>query len=206
MHDGSDAVQEIFPSKKTTSHWPNAKITGYGKRFGEIAGNKSAKEEYKGVGPQIVEEGSASRYFYCPKTSKSERNLGLEDFELVDGRLTHGKGLSNVVRKCPEHDESIPSGKSVYGCGCKFQYDNSNQVKQTKNNHPTVKPVELMKYLCRLVTPKGGIVLDPFMGSGSTGIAAKDEGFDFIGIEMEEEYFNIASSRIGSSSPLMDFM
>jgi len=79
-------------------------------------------------------------------------------------------------------------------------------VTERKNIHPTVKPVELMKYLCRLVTPKGGIVLDPFMGSGSTGIAAKDEGFDFIGIEMEEEYFNIASSRIGSSSPLMDFM
>ena len=74
-----------------------------------------------------------------------------------------------------------------------------------KNNHPTVKPIELMKYLCRLVTPKGGIVLDPFMGSGSTGMAAKDEGFDFVGIEREEEYFGIAEARINASSPLFDF-
>lgn len=64
------------------------------------------------------------------------------------------------------------------------------------NSHPTVKPTELMKYLCRLVTPKGGIVLDPFMGSGSTGKAAVLEGFNFIGVEMENEYFNIAKERI----------
>ena len=74
------------------------------------------------------------------------------------------------------------------------------------NTHPTVKPQELMKYLCRLVTPKGGTVLDPFMGSGSTGMAAKDEGFEFIGIEREKEYFEIAEKRIHSASPLMEFM
>ena len=61
-----------------------------------------------------------------------------------------------------------------------------------------------MKYLCRLITPKGGTVLDPFMGSGSTGIAAKDEGFDFIGIEKEKEYFDIAEQRI--SIPYKDQM
>ena len=74
------------------------------------------------------------------------------------------------------------------------------------NTHPTVKPQELMKYLCRLVTPKDGTVLDPFMGSGSTGMAAKDEGFEFIGIEREKEYFEIAEKRINSASPLMEFM
>ena len=79
-------------------------------------------------------------------------------------------------------------------------------VTKRKNIHPTVKPVELMKYLCRLVTPKGGIVLDPFMGSGSTGMAAVDEGFDFLGIEKEEEYFKIAKNRIDSQSPLMKFL
>ena len=63
-----------------------------------------------------------------------------------------------------------------------------------------------MKYLCRLVTPKDGTVLDPFMGSGSTGMAAKDEGFEFIGIEREKEYFEIAEKRIHSASPLMEFM
>ena len=74
------------------------------------------------------------------------------------------------------------------------------------NTHPTVKSQELMKYLCRLVTPKGGTVLDPFMGSGSTGMAAKDEGFEFIGIEREKEYFEVAEKRIKAASPLMEFM
>ena len=79
-------------------------------------------------------------------------------------------------------------------------------VTEKQNIHPTVKPVKLMRYLCRLVTPKGGTVLDPFMGSGSTGIAAKDEGFDFIGIEKEKEYFEIAEQRINVASPLEEFM
>jgi site-specific DNA-methyltransferase (adenine-specific) len=64
------------------------------------------------------------------------------------------------------------------------------------NNHPTVKPTDLMRYLCRLVTPPGGVVLDPFMGSGSTGKAAVAEGFRFIGIEREAEYLEIARRRI----------
>ena len=82
----------------------------------------------------------------------------------------------------------------------------NNSEKGEGNTHPTVKPQELMKYLCRLVTPKDGTVLDPFMGSGSTGMAAKDEGFKFIGIEKEKEYFEIAEKRIKSASPLMEFI
>ena len=81
-----------------------------------------------------------------------------------------------------------------------------NKIIAKKNNHPTVKPIKLMKYLCKLVTPKGGTVLDPFMGSGSTGIAAKDEGFEFIGIEREKEYFEIAERRVSVASPLEEFM
>ena len=65
-----------------------------------------------------------------------------------------------------------------------------------KNTHPTVKPTDLMRYLCRLVTPKGGVIVDPFMGSGSTGKAAVAEGFGFVGIEMSQEYFDIACARI----------
>ena len=64
------------------------------------------------------------------------------------------------------------------------------------NFHCTVKPISLMKYLCRLVTPPGGIILDPFAGSGSTLIAAKQEGFNYIGIEMEAEYIEIAECRL----------
>ena len=82
----------------------------------------------------------------------------------------------------------------------------SKAEKGKDNSHPTVKPIKLMKYLCRLVTPKGGTVLDPFMGSGSTGIAAKNEGFEFIGIEREKEYFEIAERRVSVASPLEEFM
>ena len=82
----------------------------------------------------------------------------------------------------------------------------SKAEKGNNNIHPTVKPIKLMKYLCRLITPKGGTVLDPFMGSGSTGIAAKDEGFEFIGIEREKEYFEIAERRVSVASPLEEFM
>jgi len=67
---------------------------------------------------------------------------------------------------------------------------------QSANSHPTVKPTSLMQYLVRLVTPKGGTCLDPFMGSGSTGKACKLEGFEFIGIEKEKEYCDIAIARI----------
>jgi site-specific DNA-methyltransferase (adenine-specific) len=70
----------------------------------------------------------------------------------------------------------------------------SNQPKA--NHHPTVKPIKLMRWLCRLVTPPGGTVIDPFMGSGTTGIACKVEKFNFIGIEREKEYFEIAQARL----------
>lgn len=75
-----------------------------------------------------------------------------------------------------------------------------------KNSHPTLKPVQLMTYLCRLVTPEGGIILDPFMGSGSTGIAARLEGFRFVGMEMDEDYFKISSSRIDNYEKYREFL
>lgn len=67
-----------------------------------------------------------------------------------------------------------------------------------KNNHPTVKPVALMRYLCGLVTPEKGTVLDPFAGSGSTGVGAVREGFEFIGCELSTEYGAIAEARIAN--------
>ena len=121
-----------------------------------------------------------ARYFYCPKVSKNERNRG------CDG-LPFGEAPASARSK------PAPGRKKALG-------------EPRRNTHPTVKPVELMKYLCRLITPKGGTVLDPFMGSGSTGMAAVDEGFDFLGIEKEEEYFKIAKNRIDSQSPLMKFL
>jgi DNA modification methylase len=120
-----------------------------------------------------------ARYFYCPKVSRAERNVGLDD-------------LPDVIHKTVF--------KKIYRASAA-----TREVNPIKNNHPTVKPQKLMKYLCRLVTPKDGTVLDPFMGSGSTGMAAKDGGFDFIGIEREKEYFEIAESRINITAPLSEF-
>jgi len=134
MHDGSDVVQEIFPKTGKSSGGRSYQNTNqmYSGGWADEMGNKTD--------PGFGDEGTAARYFYCPKASKKDRDEG--------------------------------------------------------NNHPTVKPTELMRYLCRLVTPKGGIVLDPFMGSGSTGKAAILEGFHFVGIELDPDYFEIACARI----------
>ena len=170
MHDGSDVVNDIFPNSKGSSGNGNAKV-------GETS--KGAIPLRRGEAPLYNDEGSASRYFYCPKTAKSERNQGLIEFD--DKQYSHD-GRKKSIENPYQRNKSI-----------------------SKNSHPTVKPVELMKYLCRLVTPKGGTVLDPFMGSGSTGMAAKDEGFDFIGIEREKEYFEISEQRIKTTAPLSEF-
>ena len=112
-------------------------------------------------------------------------------------------GLDNFIKKNKVFNGQSPNAsKDMKGVEQKFT------TKPSANVHPTVKPIKLMKYLCRLITPKGGTILDPFMGSGSTGMAAKEENFEFVGIEKEEEYFNIATARIESvetKSTLEDF-
>lgn len=117
--------------------------------------------------------GGASRFFYVAKASKSERNAGLEGMPLKESGIKNdsGRGFS----------ESDPH-KKIYN----------------QNFHPTVKPIKLMQYLINLVTPPNGTVLDPFMGSGSTGVAAKNLNHKFVGIELSEEYFEIAKKRIGN--------
>jgi site-specific DNA-methyltransferase (adenine-specific) len=95
-----------------------------------------------------------------------------------------------------DRDEGVAGVAGVAGVGA--LRDGGRQSLPRKNHHPTVKPTDLMRYLCRLVTPPGGTVLDPFMGSGSTGKAAMLEGFDFIGIERDPEYAKIAEARIGA--------
>jgi site-specific DNA-methyltransferase (adenine-specific) len=121
-----------------------------------------------------------SRYFYCAKASKKDRDEGLENFE------EKMMGMSNGAQS---HGEDYSPSKTAEHIGL-------NRVIARKNTHPTVKPTELMRYLCRLVTPKGGVVLDPFMGSGSTGKAAMMSGFKFVGIELNQEYFDIACARL----------
>jgi len=125
------------------------------------------------------DKGGASRFFYQAKVSKKERNMGLDGFEEVgdiEGGRIDGKG-----------------GMGTWNT-------------KRKNSHPTVKPVALMAYLVRLVTPPNGIVLDPFMGSGSTGIAARLEGFKFCGMEQDKSYFDIASERIENFESYREFI
>ena len=103
-------------------------------------------------------------------------------------------GCFGKMAPAKDHAARVESDKSA----SRFFYcaKASKKDRGEGNNHPTVKPTELMAYLCRLVTPPGGIVLDPFMGSGSTGKAAMCEGFGFIGMEMDPDYFEIAKTRI----------
>ena len=113
------------------------------------------------------------KYFYCPKVSRSERHLGFDTTDIP----------------------SDPSGKFDR---TELQQLNANERIESKggNNHPTVKPIELMKYLIKLITPPGGIVLDPFNGSGSTGCAAVTLGFEYIGCELDPAYVEISKRRI----------
>lgn len=127
-----------------------------------------------------------SNFFYVAKTSAKEKDLGLDLFNAksIEGK---GHGLNRVCETC---------GASILKpCSCEKR---SFILPKMKNHHPTVKPVKLMAYLCRLVTPAGGTILDPFMGSGTTGIAALLEGFDFIGVELDEDYIKVAEARINS--------
>ena len=192
MHDGSEEVLSNFPNTKSVKGNPRTAIIKNQTRL------NNSKEVF--VNNEYDDEGSAARFFYCPKVSKSERNQGLEHFSTVDRTP---RGNNQGTRVCVDCGLTDNGTNDHSECSGKFEYKLCNP---TKNTHPTVKPIELMKYLCRLVTPKGGTILDPFMGSGSTGMAAKDEGFEFIGIEREKEYFEIAESRITRFAPLMDFM
>ena len=177
IHDGSPEVLAMFPdSAGSGGSVPNVKISGYGDG---AVGTGSA--EYLGGERTKVDcgTGSAARFFYCAKASKRDRNEGLEAFDAVMANFAAGTGLSKNGDGSPR-----------------------NMNADAKNPHPTVKPTELMAYLCRLVTPPGGVVLDPFMGSGSTGKAAMREGFNFVGIEREAEYLEIARARIEDSRGL----
>ena len=143
--------------------------------------------------PYFGQEGGASRFFYCPKVSKKERDMGLEDFGSKAQRTTIG-GTRDFNARCANCGKKfIGSPNSICSCNNPIT---DNQIFKKKNNHPTVKPINLMSYLVRLITPPGGTVIDPFMGSGSCGIATLLEGFNFIGMEQDPEYFEIATARI----------
>lgn len=170
IHDGSDEVLATFPAKAGAAapvRGTEASMASTGSVTGKRARVKGA---FHG------DSGSAARFFYCPKVTKRERDEGLEDLEQTDATEMVNRKAGSVGINTPAAGAGRTSG--------------------AKNKHPTVKPVDLMAYLLRLVTPPGGITFDPFMGSGSTGVAAMREGFQFIGIEMDPEYLSIAEARI----------
>jgi DNA modification methylase len=147
------------------------------------------------------------KFFHCPKVSRKERHVGF-DTDTVDSiksMLEDMKGYyidnnGNAVDYDERDGKSqvfLPHLGPIYIHGIKHEYalwkgENNNKG----NNHPTVKPVELMKYLIKLITPPGGVVLDPFNGSGSTGMAAVELGHTYIGCELDPAYVDIATKRI----------
>jgi site-specific DNA-methyltransferase (adenine-specific) len=144
-------------------HWSKTKTTGFGK-FG------NGKTIYNGIGKKDKLKGGASRFFYCPKPSKKEKEEGLTSEPIQIKGRDDGQDNRNVPQKLRKTNR--------------------------KNTHTTVKPLKLMQYLIRLVTPKGGVTIDPYFGSGSSGKSTIREGnYKFLGIEKEKEYFNIAVER-----------
>lgn len=163
IHDGSEEATGGMPWSKSGGNKHNDMRQHTGGSFG--GGQMSAEYIYDAGG-------SASRYFYCAKASKADRDEGLKGFELKQGGVG---ALRDGTRE-------------------------NTEVK--RNIHPTVKPTALMQYVTKLITPLNGTVLDPFMGSGSTGKACMLEGFNFTGIELSPEYLAIAEARIQHAQSL----
>jgi len=170
MHDGSPEVLAGFPHTTSGVHNPNLlRHPSYGEPFVDSGGQAK-------VG-HLDNSGSAARFFYCAKTSSADREEGCEELATSTGadatsRQEGTAGLDNPRAGASRTREVV------------------------RNHHPTVKPTELMRHLVRLVTPPGGLVLDPFMGSGSTGKAAILEGARFVGCDLDPAYLEIAPARI----------
>lgn len=171
---------------------PSNRFKNGAKPWGNAVG-----EEYETTGPTegrwpanvvlSIDDPLLERYFYCAKPTKKEKDAGLEE-DVPNDRFR--------TRICVECGKNVPSGGA---CGCPRGKVRWEAAKPSKNFHSTVKPIRLMQWLCRLVAPSGGLVVDPFVGSGTTGIAATLEGLDFLGIDKDEEnegYIDLARKRI----------
>jgi DNA modification methylase len=176
IHDGSDEVEAAFAaqSKVTKSSGGKGEASRKSALNGLVyQGGYSGSTLWQNAGG-LGDTGTASRFFYCAKAGRSER-------------------WKHVVCRCSA--QVIPPGHVLYKlkhcpvCGDEFGV----------TAHPTQKPENLMRFLCRLITPPGGTVLDMFAGSGSTGCAALAEGFGFVGIEADAIYAAIAEARIAAA-------
>jgi site-specific DNA-methyltransferase (adenine-specific) len=168
IHDGSAEVVALFPSEAGQSGALKTRNSDAMRNtYGDFAGTADA-----GFVPHD-QRGSAARFFYCAKANRLDRNDGTEALPQLRGGMVSNTSGQHITRR-DEGYAPQPQG----------------------NHHPTVKPTDLMAYLVRLVTPPGGVVLDPFMGSGSTGKACMREGMRFVGVELSPEYLAIAQARI----------
>ncbi len=172
-----DSQSGILKSGKMDSIAKGGKFNTYGKMYERRVVNSASK-------------GGASRFFYCAKASKSERNAGLDSFPDKVAKVSYS---NRVCSTCGKHELQTILDRR---CLCENPTWETGRLKPTKNTHPTVKPLKLMEYLVKLITPPNGTVLDPFMGSGSTGCACATSGFNFIGIELEKDSHDIAKKRI----------
>lgn len=180
IHDGSPEVVECFPDTGEST-------ARQGYPGGSTFGGSSMGEGV--IGTWYGDRGSAARFFkQCPDTD-------LEDTEIRQ-LIYQGKATK---RDRDEGCEGLEEKKNNWGDKSTFQQTKPEDQQPKRNHHPTVKSTPLMQYLCRLITPPGGIILDPFTGSGSTGKAAVLEGFRFIGIEEDEEYVAISNARISAA-------
>jgi DNA modification methylase len=175
IHDGSDEVIAAFPDAK--GQQGDLNTTGKDRPAQACYGNMSAPREHTA---RIETDKSAARFFYCAKVSKTERDEGMERFQ-------------------PFSASEMTGGRKEGSAGINDPRAGAGRTGGARNNHATVKPVALMQYLCQLITPAGGVILDPFMGSGSTGKAALLDGFGFIGIEMDPDSVTTAAARIAHS-------
>lgn len=178
--DAADAAES--KAKNRHADFGSGEIVGYHGWDSRAAGGNYDPEARWPANVAVDEEagfliGDAARFFYCAKASRAERERGLGD----DAR----RALN------------WSSGSQSPGT---FQSPGTD--KTSSNPHPTVKPLALMRWLCRLVTPAGGLVLDPFLGSGTTGVATEAEGFSLVGCELDRANVSIANRRIKGDSPL----
>jgi site-specific DNA-methyltransferase (adenine-specific) len=171
MHDGSAEVVDGFPDTKNGGQNATSGEHLHGAVFNDATcGLKRTPTAFGG------DSGSAARFFYCAKASRTDREEGCDN-------LPARSGADAVERD--EGSAGLQSPRAGAG----------RTADTVRNFHPTVKPTDLMRYLCRLVTPPAGLVLDPFCGSGSTGKAALLEGLRFVGVDLDPAHVAIAEAR-----------
>lgn len=172
IHDGSEEVIELFPqtaSGTMKSGQQRKASKGKGGYHDHFPDEATLEDTYG-------DAGSAARFFYCAKASRAEREMGLEELP-----VSH-----RTSRPLSDNTEDRTIQERLHG-------------RLARNHHPTIKPLALMQYLVRLVKPpQGGVILDPYVGSGTTGMACVSERVDFIGIDTDAEYIEIARRRIAA--------